>query len=89
MKALLLYTTQGCHLCEQAETLLLPVLEYLNANLLGGIVLQHVEISDSAELAEKYGIRIPVIRVEDQSEELGWPFDEAIAFAYLQGALAN
>lgn len=89
MKSLLLYTTQGCHLCEQAETLLAPVLEYMNANFPDGIALQAVEISESPALVEQYGIRIPVIKLEGQAEELSWPFDEAIAFAYLQGAMAS
>ncbi len=89
MKTLLLYTTAGCHLCEQAEALLLPVLDYLKANFPEGVSLKPVEISESEALVERYGIRIPVIRVEGQEEELGWPFDQAIAFAYLQGALAS
>ena len=89
MKTLLLYTTLGCHLCEQAEALLLPVLDYLKGSYPDGVNLKLVEISDSETLVERYGIRIPVIRVEGQEEELGWPFDQAIAFAYLQGALAN
>ncbi len=89
MKTLLLYTTAGCHLCEQAETLLKPVLEYVQASFPEGVKLQPVEISESEALVERYGIRIPVIRVEGQTEELGWPFDQAIAFAYLQGALAS
>jgi len=89
VKSLLLYTTQGCHLCEQAETLLAPVLEYMNANFPDGIALQAVEISESPALVEQYGIRIPVIKLEGQAEELSWPFDEAIAFAYLQGAMAS
>ncbi len=89
MKTLLLYTTQGCHLCEQAEALLLPVLDYLKGNFAEGISLQQVEISESEALVERYGVRIPVIRVDGQEEELAWPFDQAIAFAYLQGALAS
>lgn len=89
MQELLLYTTQGCHLCEQAEELLQPVLDYINAKLEKEVVLMPVEISESEDLVEQYGIRIPVLRVQGQSEELGWPFDQAIAFAYLQGALAS
>jgi hypothetical protein len=34
-----------------------------------------VEISDDDALMERYGIRIPVLRVADA--ELGWPFDAA------------
>lgn len=44
--------------------------------------LKKIEISESEELVERYGIRIPVIgllenlREENrESVELGWPFD--------------
>ncbi|XOV89406.1 MAG: glutaredoxin family protein [Pseudomonadota bacterium] len=62
-----LYTTAGCHLCEQALALLLesdPPLE-----------ICEVEISESESLMQTYGVRIPVIRVDGSTAELGWPFD--------------
>ncbi len=64
-----LYTTSGCHLCEQALTLLRA-----NDTLLE---ICEVEISESASLMAAYGIRIPVIRIEGNDAELGWPFDSA------------
>jgi len=91
MKTLLLYTTLGCHLCEQAEQLLQPVLLHLNASLrargMEPLQLVPVEISDSTELVDAYGVRIPVIRLQERAEELGWPFDQAQAFAFLQQQL--
>jgi glutaredoxin len=69
MKVLFLYTTLGCHLCEQAKDLIEPHLD------LHGLQLKAIEISDSDELMIRYGIRIPVIQREDNGEELGWPFD--------------
>ncbi len=77
MKTLYLYTTLGCHLCEQAESLLLPHLTALNYQL------QAVEISDSDQLMDAYGIRIPVIRREDSGAELGWPFDTELLLTFL------
>ncbi|CDH43681.1 glutaredoxin family protein [Candidatus Contendibacter odensensis] len=65
---LMLYTTLGCHLCAQAEALILAAV---------GATVQQVEISDDAELLECYGIRIPVLRRGDTGEELDWPFDAA------------
>lgn len=59
-----LFSTSACHLCEQAEALLLQA----------GIAYEVVDISDSDELFERYGIRIPVLRSAD-GRELGWPFD--------------
>ena len=67
MKTLLLYTTEGCHLCEQAEC----QLELLHKQ--GVASWKKVEISESYDLIEQYGVRIPVIR-DGQHRELGWPF---------------
>ncbi|MFT7219576.1 MAG: glutaredoxin [Candidatus Azotimanducaceae bacterium] len=62
-----LYTTSGCHLCEDAETLLTRLQgEGLH------ILVTPVEIAYSPELVDQYGIRIPVVRVAER--ELGWPF---------------
>ena len=76
-KQLLLYTTEGCHLCEQARALVAPLLSAEHVQLLA------VEISDSDELVERYGIRIPVLRFSDAPEELGWPFDDQAVQAFL------
>ncbi len=70
-----LFTTLGCHLCEQAHELLL--------SLTGQgmeLRIELIEIVDSAELMDRYGITIPVIQVEDR--EICWPFsiDELRAF---------
>ena len=61
-----LFHTDGCHLCEQAEALLLE----------GGIAHSKADIVDKPEWVEAYGIRIPVVRRQDGAE-LGWPFDLA------------
>jgi len=69
VKQLYLYTTSGCHLCEKAEEILVALASE------GVLEWQAVEISDSDELVERYGIRIPVIRPVNDTSELGWPFD--------------
>lgn len=63
---LTLYVTRGCHLCEDA-------LAVLDAAGLGHAV-QAVEIGYDAALAERYGVRIPVLRVMASARELDWPF---------------
>lgn len=79
-KRIVLYSTQGCHLCEMAYALLVEL----------GINKQ-VEVIDIAlndTLFERYGITIPVLSIvsvandeginsitECHSSELGWPFD--------------
>ena len=64
-----LYTTLGCHLCEQA----LSMLEHCHQ---GNPVFEicEVEISGSESLMEQYGIRIPVVRTANVIDEIGWPF---------------
>jgi glutaredoxin len=70
---LTLYVTRGCHLCEDA-------LAVLNAAGLGHAV-QAVEIGYDEALAERYGVRIPVLRVPGTSRELDWPFTVADVLA--------
>ncbi|WP_298440073.1 glutaredoxin family protein [uncultured Ferrimonas sp.] len=64
--AVTLYHTDGCHLCEQAEGLLKQA--HINFLL--------VDIISDPDLVARYGVRIPVIRL-DNNAELGWPFDLA------------
>lgn len=68
-----LYSTLGCHLCEEAEAVLLPLLN--EAQMLG--VPIEIEVIDIAEdgLIDTYGVRIPVLRSDASGVELDWPFD--------------
>jgi glutaredoxin len=77
-----LYSTVGCHLCEQAKVILWPVLLQYQFRLV------EVDIADSDELIEQYGTRIPVLHINNNSRELNWPFtaqDVDILFAELSG----
>jgi glutathione S-transferase len=64
-QALTLYSTWGCHLCEQAEQLL------LQAGLEGQF--QVIDIVDDEPAFARYRLMIPVLRRGDN--ELCWPFD--------------
>ncbi|MCB1692896.1 MAG: glutaredoxin family protein [Pseudomonadales bacterium] len=77
MKQVDLYTTLGCHLCEEARALLD---QYARESAPIGIC--EVEISESESLLSRYGVRIPVIR-DNLGRELGWPFDYAALEAFL------
>ena len=66
-----LFGTSACHLCELAEEMLVSLCA-ANPN----IDFQKVDISDSDQLFERYGVRIPVLR-DEQGRELGWPFTAA------------
>lgn len=89
MKTLILYTTSGCHLCEEAQALLLPVLAYFEKEAGHSIALREQEISESEAMVEAYGIRIPVIQMEGSTSELGWPFDQAQAYGFIVEALGS
>ena len=69
MTRLILYTTLGCHLCEQAREII------RHSKHARTIELELTEIADSDDLMERYGIRIPVVRLDGEAEEIGWPFD--------------
>ena len=73
-----LYTTLGCHLCEQA----LALLHRAQAQGIEFAICE-VEISESASLMDVYGVRIPVVREQGATEELGWPFDDQALASYL------
>lgn len=66
---LILYSGQGCCLCEQAETLL----EQVDKN--ASAILKKVDVRTSSDLYHLYGARIPVLYREDNQSELPWPFD--------------
>ncbi len=68
MTELILFTTSGCHLCEEAEQMLYALQSSHDFSLV------KTDIADSNELIELYGIRIPVVRNEAIQQEIGWPF---------------
>ncbi len=62
---LTLFGTDGCHLCHDAQALLARM----------NLAWQEIDIVNDDALLERYGIRIPVLRRDQQ--EIDWPFDEA------------
>ena len=78
MKQLMLFGTLGCHLCEDAESIV--------KDCLPGRFEQIVELIDIAEQEqwqERYAIRIPVLFHPETQQELGWPFDQATVAAFI------
>ena len=69
MKKLKFFTTEGCHLCEQAEELLSVLQQEHMFNL------DVIDIAVEQELVEKYGLSIPVLLSTENKEELYWPFN--------------
>jgi hypothetical protein len=72
-----LFSTLGCHLCEQAESVLMPFVEH-------GLLVEVVDIADRAEWVDSYGLRIPVLRRLDTGAELDWPFEAEQVVTFLR-----
>ena len=68
---LALYSTSHCHLCEQAEDLLLLIAKKHD------IELSVIDISEHLELLTRYEVKIPVLQRLDNLSEICWPFDTA------------
>lgn len=76
-RTLTLYGTLGCHLCDEALALTLPVARRL------GVVVEERDVATDPALEARYGTRIPVLRRRDNGAELGWPFDAAAVYRLL------
>ena len=50
--SLTLFSSPGCHLCEQAE----DIVDYV------GVPFEVVDITSDVELVRLYGVRIPVLK---------------------------
>ncbi|MDX5377992.1 MAG: glutaredoxin family protein [Halomonas sp.] len=75
MNQLTLYTTLGCHLCEQLEALLASLHR-------GDYRLMKVEISEDEALMARYAVRIPVL-VDAAGDELDRGFEPSRLAAWL------
>ena len=69
MKKLQFFTTQGCHLCEQAEEMLV----FLQERYVFKLVV--IDIATDQQLMEKYGLSIPVLLNTQSNEHICWPFN--------------
>ncbi|WP_426991591.1 glutaredoxin family protein [Methylomonas sp. CM2] len=73
MAELILYGSDGCHLCEDAETLLVQA----------GAHFVKQEILNDDAVYQRYALRIPVLRDPADGAELNWPFDAEQIAAFL------
>jgi len=64
-QSLILYGTQGCHLCEDAA----DILQTLKLSY------QSIDIIDDDGLLERFGTSIPVLQREASNAYLYWPFN--------------
>lgn len=76
MSHLLLYYTEHCHLCDEAEALL-HAAGYAEC-------YTKVEIENDPALLALYEIHIPVLKHIDNKEELFWPFGQLELAMFLE-----
>ena len=69
MVNLIIFSTVGCHLCEQAIDVIKIALQGENC------LLDEIDIANDDALMEQYGIRIPVVKNPQNNKEVGWPFE--------------
>lgn len=77
MTHFILYSTSGCHLCEQAKAMLERLVRS------HPVQWHEQDIAESDPLIERYGIRIPVLQNTTNQEELSWPFEQDALAAWL------
>lgn len=75
--------TSGCHLCEDAETLVKAAIQRAPREF----DLTLVEISDDSDLMEAYGLQIPVLRYKKRC--LNWPFTADDVAQFLSALAAD
>ncbi len=63
-----LYSSDGCHLCEQALALCLKVTAAESINVID------IVDDESQQLVKLYGVHIPVLERLSDNEKLFWPF---------------
>jgi hypothetical protein len=71
---IILFTREGCHLCEVAAQMLERA----------GISVQEVDVDADPELEERYGIRVPVLLRPDSGQQLFFPFGEEQVLSFIR-----
>ncbi|MBT3436981.1 MAG: glutaredoxin family protein [Oceanospirillaceae bacterium] len=72
--------TSGCHLCDDAEALLVQCVNFDTSDIVV------VDIAESDVLLARYATRIPVLYCIDSRQELNWPFDRKALTQFLLGS---
>jgi len=67
-KEYILYGTSGCHLCDEAETIISTALKNQN------ITYMNQDIVEDDNLLNQYCLTIPVFKCHTTQQELNWPF---------------
>jgi hypothetical protein len=72
--SLLLFGTQGCHLCEQAQTLLSQL----------AIPVENIDIANEIQWQTEFAVLIPVLYHSPSQRYINWPFDSKVILSFIQ-----
>ena len=72
--SLLLFGTQGCHLCEQAQALLSQL----------AIPVEIIDIANETQWQTEFAVLIPVLFHSTSKRYINWPFDSKAIFSFIQ-----
>jgi len=90
--AILLLSTQACHLCELAQGVLQQAFsqpDVLALSQQADLQIYLQDIIDQPIWLEQYGEKIPVLLDESSNLTLEWPFDVSAAVAWLEKVAVN
>ncbi|CCK76302.1 Glutaredoxin 2 [Oleispira antarctica RB-8] len=90
--AILLLSTQACHLCELAQGVLQQAFsqpDVLALSQQAELQIYLQDIIDQPIWLEQYGEKIPVLLDESSNLTLEWPFDVSAAVAWLEKVAVN
>lgn len=76
---LVLFGTESCHLCEQAEELVLSILPQYSSE----VVVVKIDIVEEFQYLAGYELKIPVLCHVDSGKELSWPFSKIEVLRFL------
>lgn len=81
MKPFILFGTAGCHLCEDAQSIIRHCLPGKFEQ-----IVEQIDIAEQEQWQERYSIRIPVLYHPETRKELGWPFAQADVLAFINAS---
>ncbi|MEC4748665.1 glutaredoxin family protein [Methylomicrobium sp. Wu6] len=68
---LLLLGTEGCHLCEDAQSIITACMNEIAPDC----SIEPIDIAEQTQWQPDYAIKIPVLLEPVSGRELNWPFD--------------
>ncbi|KAF3977799.1 MAG: glutaredoxin family protein [Methylococcales symbiont of Iophon sp. n. MRB-2018] len=77
MLNLILFGTENCHLCEDAENILASYEQNL-------FKIESIDIAVEEQWQEQYAVLIPVLYHPETKKQLGWPFSLAQVQAFIK-----